>query len=222
VVEPDGLFSRTTGLMKSDDGIATAKYLVRCALKSDKSLSVKDYTGTVVTMWGELGLANTWDTEPCDKACQEKLSACMLAFTNGTGQHINVVMAANDTVLGPGAPAGWDQEGAFFGNIFFGSDEAEKGGAFWCAGKATVSSHIGWIQPNDTPRFCEGYPADDCPYEMAFQTCDIDYLLATDACTESGIPGIGTMSGCKDDSLRSWSYAITTFLDNIDEGYWGE
>ncbi|MFM2417684.1 MAG: hypothetical protein RL385_2407, partial [Pseudomonadota bacterium] len=47
---PDGLLSADTGLMSSDDGIITAKYLVRCALPKGQSLRIQDYTGGLVTL----------------------------------------------------------------------------------------------------------------------------------------------------------------------------
>ena len=214
VVEPDGLFSRTTGLMASNEGIITAKYMVRCALPATKSVQVKDYTGALITLTGEVGLAPTWDVDQCDKTCQEKLSACLMAFTNGTGNHVNVALAAHDTVIKTGAPWGWSQEAAFFGNLFFGSDEAEKGGAFYCLGEQSWDANSGILQSGYVPRFCQGYESGQCPFDMAFDACSS--FLARNACQES----YGAMKNCKDDTGRAWSYALTTYVEHIDE-VWG-
>jgi hypothetical protein len=186
---------------------------VRCALPAGASIAVKDYTGAVVTLTGEVGLAPQWEGDQCDKACQEKISACLMALTNGSGKHINVSMAAHDSVLRTGKPFGWDQEAAFFGNLFFASNEPEMGGAFYCLGEAAYNSNTGIIQGGYVPRSCQGYAAGECPFEMAHQACNS--FLARNACRES----YGAMKDCKDDTNRSWSYAITTYLSHVDEGF---
>jgi hypothetical protein len=207
---PDGLLSKSTGMMASNDGIVTAKYLVRCALPAGKSIAIKDYTGATVSLAGELGLAPTWETGTCDKACQERITACLMAFSNGTGNNVSVSMSAHDTVLKTSHPSGWKQEAAFYGNIFFGSDEPEKGGAFYCMGDATYDANSGWFQSGYVPRFCQGYAnQDDCPFQKSYEACD--YSFTRDACTES----YGAMKYCKDNSGRAWSYAITTYLPDI-------
>jgi hypothetical protein len=158
-----------------------------------------------------MGLAPQWETGQCDKACQEKISACMMAFTNGTGNHIDIAMSAHDSVIGTGKPSGWDQEAAFYGNLFWASNDPEKGGAFFCMGEETYDANSGWFQSNFVPRFCQGYPSGACPFEQSFQSCDS--LGASKACSESS----GAMRNCKDDTNRGWSYAITTYIREIDE-----
>ncbi len=123
---PDGLLSRTTGLMKTDLGVTTAGYLIRCALPADKSISIKDYHGELVTLPGQVGLAPGWQTGSCSTACEEKVTACMLAFLNQMGKHRKITMTAG----WPNNPLGTDHrnfdfvESALFGNIFISPPQA--------------------------------------------------------------------------------------------------
>ena len=86
--KPDGLFSRTTGLMKDSAGVGTATYLIKCALSSSQYVKVKKWDNTFVQLQGAIGLSTGWATGQCDKTCQERISACLLAQTNGLGANI--------------------------------------------------------------------------------------------------------------------------------------
>jgi len=117
---PDGLLSRTTGLMQSSEGVITAEYLVRCALNSSDEIRIQKYDGTFASLKGQLGVAPEWRTGSCSTACEEKVSACMLAMLNQAGLHQSITMTAGWA----GNPFGTSHteydvvEGSFFGNIF--------------------------------------------------------------------------------------------------------
>jgi hypothetical protein len=165
---PDGLLSASTGLMSSENGVTTAKYLVRCALAANDSVTVKDYNGNLVTMPGELGLTTGWATGQCDETCQQKITSCLLAFTNGSGVHVPIEMSSNyvnadgvsgtadDKVLTIGAGHSIDypkQEAAFYGNVF--TDPPQ---AYYCTNDGPLSfiPGIGNLLTVDV-RACGGY-----------------------------------------------------------------
>jgi len=210
--EPDGLLDNNTGLMSSDAGIATAKYLMRCALPKGDSIRIKDYTGGLVVLSGELGLAPTWKDSQCDATCQEKISACLMAFTNGDGAHVDVELAAPFT-LGTGHTYRY-QEAAFYGNLF-----QDKPAAFYCVGRDYAKSGIS-VTTLET-RSCKGYNAQNgtCPYvragycESAFSLNFADTVLGDKKCSFGF--GSDTATGCKDAAggllAKTWKYPITTF-----------
>lgn len=98
------------------------RYLVECALPEDAALSIASPEGTV-ELAGSMGLTPEWRDGPCDEACQEWVSACMLARTNVYGIPVHIYMTGPHSALG--TIEGTDlldysvEEGAFFGNLFF-------------------------------------------------------------------------------------------------------
>jgi hypothetical protein len=216
--EPDGMMDNATGLMSSDEGIATAKYLIRCALPANDSIRIKDYTGGLVSLTGELGLTPEWKDGQCDTTCQEKISACLMAFTNGDGVHVDVELAAPYT-LGTGHTYKY-QEASFYGNIFL-----DKPAMFFCVGKDYAESGI--VIKVLEERACQGYNEKDgkCPYVKAGYCQNVislnilsgDSLLNDNKCSYNF--GVDTAKTCKDNSSsgllfssgKSWNYPITTF-----------
>ena len=212
--EPDGLLDADTGLMSSDDGIQTAVYVVRCALAADDAVRVKDYTGGLVSLNGEVGLTPQWKEDDCDEACQEKISACLMAFTNGDGAHVAIELSARFT-LGLGHSDDFPyQEAAFYGNLFTSPPEA-----YFCVGAdyATVdASGTSFLEM----RACEGYNSDDgsCPY-VNTGLCNDLWALGL---SRASVPdGRCAWTGLFDDTAASclapgapskrWQYPITTF-----------
>jgi hypothetical protein len=210
---PDGLLSNTTGMMASNDGIMTASYLVRCALAADTKIRLKDYTGALVTLSGELGLTPEWKDGQCTAVCEEKISACLMSLTNGEGEHINLELS------GPFEPLGTDtskafpyQEAAFFGNLFL--DKAE---AYYCIGEDYAVVEHKSIE-HLAVRACQGYTdkGDGCPYTQVglcnsavsstYEGLHMDYM-----CFDTG----DTLRKCRDTDgdSRKWLYPITTHRD---------
>ena len=110
----DNGLSSVDGLMTTSAGRMTVSYLVKCALSAGSTLVKGAYTYT-----GQMGLAPEWKTGSCNTACQENISACMMAHVNTSGAHYPL------WVIGPQASLGWGRsnakpfiESAFFGNIF--------------------------------------------------------------------------------------------------------
>lgn len=116
---PDGLLSAKTGMMSTTDGVVTASYVVRCALPASDSITVRDFTGRLVRLNGELGLAPQWKTGFCDTTCQEWVTACLMALTNASGEHVTIELSSPAPSIGSGHSAAFpQQEGAFYGNVF--------------------------------------------------------------------------------------------------------
>ena len=181
----DGL-SSTVGLMTTEEGRKTVSYLVRCALPPTHSLVKKDQHGTSHTFPGQLGLAPEWEDGECGLACQEYVSACVMAHVNTTGTHIPIWLVADKPNIGwslsPDFPR---QEGSFFGNFFVSPPKA-----FYCEGKdfavGVVAGRIGSNQvgapyvnsfgdnqslcqsPNDIPNCA---PADIPNAAAGFKAC---------------------------------------------------
>src|SRR5215471_19094144 len=130
--------SSTTGLMTTYGGRQVVKYLVRCALPDGQSLVKQDQYGTSYTFAGGIGVAPEAVTGTCDLDCQEKISACMLAHVNNSGQHISIWMVGPDPGIGWGGSSSYPyQEGAYFGNII-----ATPWQGYYCAGKDMASGEV--------------------------------------------------------------------------------
>jgi hypothetical protein len=102
-------------------------YLVGCALEPGQVVEYKDYVlgGTYNNTWeGELGLCPDWHTKPAGQACQEVVSACLLARVNAFGVSVELSIRghhANGNRIALGANEAYDfpwREGAFYGDIF--------------------------------------------------------------------------------------------------------
>jgi len=106
------------GLLTTADGLELARYAVECALPEGDSIS-KNIDGSLVVLHGALGLAPEWKTETCDEACQEWVSACLLARTNSSGQTVDLWITADHDAIGFGfSPEYPVLEAAFYGNLF--------------------------------------------------------------------------------------------------------
>jgi hypothetical protein len=169
----------TSPLMNSTAGRSTLSYLVRCALASGKTLTKKDSTGTSYSFAGQIGVAPEWETGTCGTACQERVSACMLAHVNTSGQHISIWLDS-EGAIGYGQSTDFPyQEGSFFGNIFISPPVAN-----YCNGKdfdsATVPGRLGagqsgapYVNPFGSTSQCSGYcVAAASPYAAdGFKSC---------------------------------------------------
>jgi len=185
----EGILNPITGMMASDQGITTAKYMIRCALPAGQSVNVVDYTGSVIHLSGELGLAPTWKDGQCDTVCQENISACMMALTNASGEHIPVELSSTKNALGGGKTYPY-QEGAFFGNLF-----AEPPQAFFCKGTSQQNIATMWYSWADdmfTARMCTGYASGQCPYKGVGDCTAMPW--SPQACTKASD---GTYTSCK-------------------------
>lgn len=146
--------SSINGLMTNDPGRQTIKYLVRCALPAGDSLSKADQTGKVHVFPGQIGLAPQWKTGACDTACQEAVSACVMAHVNATGRSVGLWLDAPMPAIGWGRHNSYPmQESAFFGNIFVSPPVA-----YYCNGddwdRAPVLGRLGanwWDSPYTNP-----------------------------------------------------------------------
>ncbi|MDB4991389.1 MAG: hypothetical protein JWN04_6567 [Myxococcaceae bacterium] len=231
---PDGLLNFKTGMMSSDDGIATAKYLVRCALPANETMGLVDYTGSVVRLKGEIGLAPGFNDGDCDLACQENISGCLMALTNGAGNHVEVELSSTTNALGGGHSAAFPyQEAVFYGNIFLDTPVAH-----FCVGKDYAPAS--WPGTNPGPgttysaqvlnRACSGYggvcpyvednscnqqtgfwppaPAAQCKWTAPVTTCTKDWTGKTTCKTANGT--IDTAVTCTG-AGATWTHPITTY-----------
>jgi hypothetical protein len=202
-------------MMATDNGIQTAKYMIRCALPATETVGVVDYTGTVQRMKGELGLAPEWSTGDCGSVCQENISACLMAFTNASGVHVPLVMSSTKDALGGGSGSGQGypfQEGAFFGNLF---NDPPK--AYFCKGQGQqniATMWYSWDSNNFLARMCPGGTSGpDCPY---VDTGDCTGMAwSPQACSKASD---GTMTSCKGGGV-TWQYPITTYLKSAPTTY---
>jgi hypothetical protein len=205
--EPDGLLSAGSGMMSSDDGINTAKYVVRCALPAGDSIRVKDYTGALVELDGEIGFAPEWKTGDCDNACQEKVSACLLSLTNSLGNHVSVELAAPFTV-GTGHTYPY-QEAAFYGNLFL-----DRPASAYAVGKDFAGVGLLGSLFEVANRACAAYESvlgrGRCPV-IEVGKANRDWLdifgLSSGKCSMWN----GVATSCKDKSGKNWSYPVTTY-----------
>jgi hypothetical protein len=123
------------------------------------------YNGVSYSFPGQIGVAPEWENSACGTACQELVTACMLAHVNSTGQHINILLDGDSPALGWGYFIDYPfQEGSFFGNIFISPPVAN-----YCNGSdfnsAVVpgrlgSSQVGTLYKNPFPG--TGYCKPNC------------------------------------------------------------
>ena len=182
------------------------KYTARCALRADQELEAPvGSTGDKVKFKGLLGLAPEWRDGKCGDACQEKVSSCLAALTNQTGDHVQVsllsaapslaTMSANDNDL----PYPF-QEGAFFGNVF--SDEA-----YVCRGRDAEKGEQLKRFCALTPGLCSGL-ANFSAAGPCEQSCQMSCTKLSD-----GTSRCAAVS-CRDPKGRLWKHPITTYLRN--------
>lgn len=182
------------------------KYTARCALRADQELEAPvGSTGDKVKFKGLLGLAPEWREGKCDGPCQEKVSSCLAALTNQTGDHVQISMLSGDPSLATMSANDNDlaypfQEGAFFGNVF-------SGEAYVCRGRDADKGE-------QLKRFCALNPA-LCTGLTNFsgagsceQSCQMSCTTLSD-----GTSRCAAVS-CRDPKGRLWKHPITTYLRN--------
>jgi hypothetical protein len=127
-------------------GRITVGYLVRCALPLGHTITKKDQNGTSYTFAGLIGVAPNWENNACDTACQESVSACMMAHINVAGIHVPIWLDSPVSAIGFGSSSSFpNEEGTFFGNIFTTSNGRVS--AYYCEGsgfaKGIVPGRLG-------------------------------------------------------------------------------
>jgi len=182
------------------------KYTARCALRDNQELEAPaGPNGGTLKFKGALGLAPEWREGKCDGACQEKVSSCLAALTNQTGDHVQLSMLSAAPSLATMSASESDlpypfQEGAFFGNVFTGE-------AYVCRGRDAEKGA-------QLKRFCALAPGlcsgltnffDAGPCE---QSCQMSCTPLSD-----GTSRCAAMS-CRDPKGRVWTHPITTYLRN--------
>lgn len=111
------------GKLGDPDRLATAEYVVECALGEGESVA-KVVGGVTMEFEGALGLAPQWRTGACDVDCQEWVSACVLARTNVSGQAVMLWLQADHPAIGTDSnPDFPSYEASFFGNLFAASNQ---------------------------------------------------------------------------------------------------
>jgi hypothetical protein len=95
------------------------KYVVGCALSPNQTVTVT-LDGVDYTFSGSLGIAPAWGTAACNAACQQRVSACVMARVNYLGQTV-LISLRNSSLLTttPAEETAFPYvEGAYYGNIF--------------------------------------------------------------------------------------------------------
>jgi len=183
------------------------KYTARCALRPDQELETPPGAdGKTLLFKGGLGLAPEWREGKCDGACQEKVSSCLAALTNQTGDHVNVSLlsAAPSLVHTMGAsendlPYPF-QEGAFFGNVFAGE-------AFVCRGRDADKGAQLKRFCTLTPGLCSGI-ATFADAGSCSEHCQMSCTTLSDRSRRCAAVS------CRDPKGRIWTHPITAYLRN--------
>jgi hypothetical protein len=183
------------------------KYTARCALPASQALEATDPdSGKPRRFPGSLGLAPEWLKGTCGADCQEKVSACLGALSNRTGQHVKLSLLSAAPALDQAfRPSDSDlafphQEGAFFGNVF-------SGEVYACSGRdADKAAQV--------KRFCAISP-ESCNGMMALRSAGRCEDVCEMTCTElsDGTRRCAAAS-CRDPGGRVWPYPITVYLRN--------
>jgi len=195
------------GSARDDLKAMLLKYTARCALPASQALESTDpATGKLIRFPGALGLAPEWLKGTCGPDCQEKVSACLGALSNRTGQHVKLSLLSAAPALDEGfRPSDSDvafphQEGAFFGNVF-------SGEVYACSGRDADKAP-------QVKRFCAVSP-DSCNGLMALRSAGRCEDVCDMTCTQlsDGTRRCAAAS-CRDPGGRVWPYPITVYLRN--------
>jgi hypothetical protein len=176
--------SSSTGFLTSEAGQELVRYLVECTLPLGRSITKADPVhGGTITFEGYVGLAAEWETSACDPACQEWVSACLLARSNALGRSISIEMVASHPAIGAWRTQPFIylfEEAGFHGNLFLDPPQTHA-----CLGSGGALSAL-------QTRLCGLVPWLTCGFDTLVDTC---FLL--DECT--GRVG-DTYVGCRNDA----------------------
>jgi hypothetical protein len=183
------------------------KYTARCALRPDQELETPPGAdGKTLLFKGALGLAPEWHEGKCDNTCQEKVSSCLAALTNQTGDHVNVsLMSAAPSLVHTMSASERDlpypfQEGAFFGNVFAGE-------AFVCRGRDSDKGPQLKRFCTLTPGLCSGV-ATFADAGSCAESCQMSCTTLSDRSRRCAA------ISCRDPKGRIWIHPITAYLRN--------
>jgi hypothetical protein len=164
------------------------KYIVSCALPSTSSVDLT-IGGVDYSFQGELGLAPKWGAVggQCNTACQEWVSACVMARVDFLGEKVSISVRGAQSALVPSPTelaAYTYREGAYYGNIFL-----------------TTPVRDACIAPGRTglPRVC-GPSLDGCVVD-AIGGCGT-------VC--QGSAGFGSFMGCADHAKVNGQFPVGT------------
>lgn len=183
------------------------KYTARCALQADQELETPPGPdGATLKFKGDIGLAPQWREGKCDADCQERVSSCLAALTNQTGDHVNLsLMSAAPSLKETMGPSETDlaypfQEGAFFGNVFAGQ-------AWVCRGQdADKGAQLKRFCALD-PALCTGIATFGDAGSCA-EACQMSCTPLSDGSTRCAAVS------CRDPKGHLWAHPITTYLRN--------
>lgn len=196
----DNIYGLDGSKLDDPDRLATARYVVECALPADVTL-VKEVGGEPVEFAGALGLAPEWESGPCDEDCQQWVSACVLARTNVSGQPVPLWLRGEHPMLGAEAhPEFPNYEASFFGNLFAGPGQEHM-----CIGTST-GPVFGQLEGRTCSNLVGGY----CDF-TSYLACEV-----TQRCEFSGLLQ-PTADGCRtgENGEGQPMHTITTYVESV-------
>jgi hypothetical protein len=187
--DPDHPLSTGAGLdaalLDDPHRLATAKYVVECALPAGTSIS-KVIEGVPTVLSGALGLAPEWEDDACDEDCQEWVSACVLARTNVSEQTVQLWLKGDHPALGTGTNLAYPiYESSFFGNLF-----ADESAQYMCPG-LLVGPLLAQLQGRTCSATLGGY----CDM-TSYSSCALLPLLVP-RCGTEGLITSPTLTHCR-------------------------
>lgn len=188
-LDPDHPLDTNAGLngarLGDPDRLATAKYVVECALPAGATLT-KTVNGVATSFHGALGLAPEWEDDVCDEDCQEWVSACVLARTNVSGNTVALWLTGDHEALGSGLSLAYPiYEASFFGNLFVDEDAQ-----YMCPGPL-VGPLLAQLQGRTCSATLGGY----CDM-TSYSACTLLPLLAP-RCGSEGLVTSPTLESCR-------------------------
>lgn len=188
-IDPDHPLSTGAGmnaeLLDDPDRLATAQYVVECALPAGSSIT-KLVDGVPTVLHGALGLAPEWEDDGCDEDCQEWVSACILARTNVSGQTVELWLKGDHPALGTGTNLAYPvYEASFFGNMF-----VDQSSQHMCPG-LLVGPLLAQLQGRTCSATLGGY----CDM-ITYSSCTLLPLLDP-RCSTEGLITSPTLTNCR-------------------------
>jgi hypothetical protein len=177
--------------------------IIECALPFQTELTVGE-GDRATTFVGQLGLAPEWLDGPCEEACQEWVSACMMARTNAYGLPVDIFFVAENEHLqalnvAPADRGFGVREAAFYGNLF-GSPAL----AYACRGDHRDPLALTW-------RVC-GRPGSRCAFENVGPCGPIDGETGEAVEGVCELTPTGDFRNCRTSRGRVYTRVVTIYM----------
>jgi hypothetical protein len=183
------------------------KFIVQCALGPSSTVAIDCDSSRDFLVQGKIGLATEWETGSCTTAaCQEWVSACVIAHSNALGSAVQIKLNAAPLPDSSSDASFQKPEGAYFGNVFRNNGGQQIYGCYMGSSPARMARVCGTSASSLTP-LCDVFSA---PLNTPIRRCG-------DVCSawnNGGTPAVSYddfFTGCAVGSSAYAARVVTVF-----------